>query len=155
MWWYFHLWCASSWATQKSDHHGDYWSNSELILEDRRISPKSIAEQLGTSRKRVGSFIHEDLTWGSSGNWVSKCLNADQKRQRFQSSEQLLEFFGRDPYCCSLCRTGAEPPPNFHRLIQQVKDRTALCWVVCCHQSDYYLTKWTPNNIIQSSNHIF
>jgi len=32
----------------------------ELILEARRISAKSIAEQLGISRERVGS-IHEDL----------------------------------------------------------------------------------------------
>ena len=33
----------------------------ELILEDRRISAKSIAEQLGISRERVGSIIQEDL----------------------------------------------------------------------------------------------
>ena len=33
----------------------------ELILEDRRISAKSIAEQLGISRERVGSIIHEEL----------------------------------------------------------------------------------------------
>jgi len=33
----------------------------ELILEDRQISAKSIAEQLGISRERVGSIIHEDL----------------------------------------------------------------------------------------------
>ena len=33
----------------------------ELILEDRRISAKSIAKQLGVSRERVGSIIHEDL----------------------------------------------------------------------------------------------
>jgi len=33
----------------------------ELILEDRRISDKSISEQLGISRERVGSIIHEDL----------------------------------------------------------------------------------------------
>jgi len=33
----------------------------ELILEDCRISAKSIAEQLGISRERVGSIIHEDL----------------------------------------------------------------------------------------------
>jgi len=33
----------------------------ELILEDRRISPKSIAEQLDISSERVGSIIHEDL----------------------------------------------------------------------------------------------
>ena len=33
----------------------------ELILEDRRISAKTIAEQLGISRERVQSIIHEDL----------------------------------------------------------------------------------------------
>jgi len=33
----------------------------ELILEDRRISIKSIAKQLGISRERVGSIIHEDV----------------------------------------------------------------------------------------------
>ena len=32
-----------------------------------------------------------------SAKWVPKCLNADQKRQRCQSSEQLFEFFRRDP----------------------------------------------------------
>ena len=33
----------------------------ELILEDRRISVKSIAEQLCISRERAGFIIHEDL----------------------------------------------------------------------------------------------
>jgi len=54
---------------------------NELILEDRRISAKSIAEQLGISRKRVGSIIHEDMDMRKlSTNWVLKCLNTDQKR---------------------------------------------------------------------------
>ena len=70
----------------------------ELILEDHRISAKSIAEQLGISHERVGSIIHEDLDMQRlSAKWVLKCLNADQKRQWCQSSEQLLEFFGHDP----------------------------------------------------------
>ena len=70
----------------------------ELILEDGRISVKSIAEQLGISRERVGSIIHEDLDkWKFSAKWVPKCPNADQKLQRCQSSEQFLEFFRRDP----------------------------------------------------------
>jgi len=70
----------------------------ELILEDRRILAKSIAEQLGISRERVGSNIHEDFDMRKlSAKWVPKCLNADQKRQRCQSSEQILEFFQRDP----------------------------------------------------------
>jgi len=66
-------------------------------LEGRRISGKSIAEQLEISRERVGSIIHEDLDMRKlSAKWVPKCLNADQKRQRCQSSEQILEFFRRD-----------------------------------------------------------
>jgi len=70
----------------------------ELILEDCRISAKSIAEQLGILRERVGPIIHEDLDMRKlSAKWVPKCLNADQKRQRCQSSEQRLEFFRRDP----------------------------------------------------------
>ena len=50
-----------------------------IILEDRRISAKSIDEQLGISRDRVGSIIHEDLDmWKLSAKWVPKCMNADQ-----------------------------------------------------------------------------
>ena len=66
-----------------------------LILEDRRITFKSKAEQLGISHERVGSIIREYLEMRKlSAKWVLKCLNVDQKRQRCQKSEQLLEFFG-------------------------------------------------------------
>jgi hypothetical protein len=62
----------------------------EVILEDRRISAKSIAE-----RERVGSIICTDLDMRKlSAKWVPKCLKADQKRQRCHSSEQRWEFFG-------------------------------------------------------------
>jgi len=47
----------------------------KLILEDRRILAKSIAEQLGSSREWVGSIIHEDLDMCKlSRKWVPKCL---------------------------------------------------------------------------------
>jgi histone-lysine N-methyltransferase SETMAR len=70
----------------------------EIILEDSRISAKSIAEQLDISRGRVGSIIYEDLDMRKlSAKWVPKFLNANQKRHRCQSSEQLLGFFLRDP----------------------------------------------------------
>jgi len=76
----------------------------ELILEDRRISAKSIAEQLGISHERVGFIIHEDLDMRKfSAKWVPKCLNVHQKRQRCKSSEQLLEFFSAgaiEMICC-------------------------------------------------------
>ena len=70
----------------------------EQILEDLRISTKSIAEQLGISRERVGSIVHEDLDKRRLyAKWAPKCLNTNQKRQRCQSSEQVLESFRCDP----------------------------------------------------------
>ena len=48
----------------------------ELILDDRRISAKSIVEQLGISSERVGSIIHEDVDMRKlSAKWVPKCQN--------------------------------------------------------------------------------
>ena len=51
---------------------------------------------MGISRERGGSIIHEDLDMRKlSAKWVPKCLNADEKRQRCQSSaEHLRNFFG-------------------------------------------------------------
>ena len=40
----------------------------ELILGDHPFSAKSISEQLGISRERVGSIIHEDLDTPRSGS---------------------------------------------------------------------------------------
>jgi len=52
----------------------------ELILEDRRITAKSIAEQLCILHEQVGSIIHEDLDMRKlSAQWIPKCPNADQK----------------------------------------------------------------------------
>ena len=70
----------------------------ELIFEDYWILAKSITEQLGISCEWVESIMHEDLDMRKrSAKWVLKYLNADQKRQWCQSSEQLLEFFRRNP----------------------------------------------------------
>jgi len=65
----------------------------ELILEDRRISLKSIVEQLGILCERAGSTILEDFDMRKhTAKCVPKCLNADLKRQRCQSSEQDSAF---------------------------------------------------------------
>ena len=71
---------------------------NEIILEVHRISSKSLAEQLGISRERVGTIIHEDMDMRKlSAKWVPKCLNADQKRLLCHTSEQIWNFFGRYP----------------------------------------------------------
>ena len=67
----------------------------ELILEDGRISAKSIAEQLGISHERVGSIILEDLDMRMlSAKWVPKCPNADQKVNGATRLSNLWNFFG-------------------------------------------------------------
>ena len=56
----------------------------ELILKGDWISAKSIAEQLGISRERVGSIIHEYLDMRKlSAKWIPKCLNEDQNVDAF------------------------------------------------------------------------
>ena len=70
----------------------------EMTLGACQISAKSIAEQPRILHERAGSIIHEDLdVWKLSTKWVPKYLNADQKHQWCQLSEELLEFFRRDP----------------------------------------------------------
>ena len=50
----------------------------KLILEDRQISAKSIAEQLGISHEQVESILHEDLDVRKlSAKLVPKCLNVN------------------------------------------------------------------------------
>ena len=67
-------------------------------MEDRQILAKTIVEQLGISCEQIESIINEELDmWKLSAKWAPKCLNVDKKRQRCRSSEQLLEFFRRDP----------------------------------------------------------
>ena len=67
----------------------------ELILEDHRISAKSIAEQLGISRELVGSIIHENLDMRKlSMKWVFKCLNTTQKVNVASCLSNVWNFFG-------------------------------------------------------------
>ena len=67
----------------------------ELILEDRRISAQSIAEQLGIPYERVGSIIHEDLDMRKlSAKWVPQCLNADHNVTGASRLSSLWIFFG-------------------------------------------------------------
>jgi hypothetical protein len=69
----------------------------ELILEDRRISAKSIAEQLGISREWVGSIIHEDL------NMLVACFLPGWAKDL----SALLYSILCSPY---FCNTPSQPP---------------------------------------------
>jgi hypothetical protein len=93
-------------------------------LEDRRISAKSIAEQLGISRERAGFNIQENWDMRKlSATWVPKCLNADQKRPRCQSSEQLtclgFQCLDHSPYSPDLA------PSDYHLIPGLKNNRNA------------------------------
>lgn len=69
----------------------------EMILENRRISIRIIAETLKLCKERVGKIIHEDLDMNKlSAKWIPKCLNSDQKQRRVQSSKVILSHFARN-----------------------------------------------------------
>ena len=68
----------------------------KLILEDRRISAKSIAEQLRISHERVGPIMHEDLDMRKlSAKWAPKCLNADKKVNGASRLSNIWNFLAR------------------------------------------------------------
>ena len=64
---------------------------NEIILEDCRISAKSIAEQLGISCERVGCIIHGDLDMRKrSAKWAVKERNLSTRRTLWQSATTNL-----------------------------------------------------------------
>jgi hypothetical protein len=64
-------------------------------LEDRRISAKSIAEQLGFSHEQVESIIHEDLDMRKlSARKVQKCLKRIKNVKGASRLSNLWHFFG-------------------------------------------------------------
>ena len=66
----------------------------KLILEDYRISAKSIAEQVGISREQVGSIIDEGLDIQKlTTKWVPTCLNTDKKVSGAGCLSIFLNFF--------------------------------------------------------------
>jgi len=85
-WWFFPLLYASSLTTTPEIIDQIH----ELILEDRQISVKSIAEQLSISRERVRSITHEDFDKrnsprsGSRNTWTRiKNVNGASRLSNF------------------------------------------------------------------------
>jgi hypothetical protein len=62
-------------------------------LEDRRISAKSIAEQLGISREQVGFIIHEDLGMQKVTNRVL-FLHDNAPAHRVLATQKKLAYLG-------------------------------------------------------------
>ena len=68
-----------------------------MVLDDRRMKVREIAETIGISKERVGYILHEELDMKRlCARWVPRLLTADQKRTRMKICEQCLERFNEN-----------------------------------------------------------
>lgn len=76
----------------------------DLVLADRRISAKRVAEIVGISDERVRHILHNILDMRKlSAKWVPKCLQADQKRKRVETARDIINRFdGRENFVTRL-----------------------------------------------------
>jgi len=69
----------------------------DMVLDDRRMKVREIADTIGISKKRVGYILHEELDMKKlCTRRVPRLLTADQKRTRMKISEQCLERFNKN-----------------------------------------------------------
>jgi len=68
-----------------------------MVLDDRRMKVREIAESIGISEERVGYILHEELDMKKlCARWVPRLLTADQKRTCMKISEQCLERLNKN-----------------------------------------------------------
>jgi len=60
----------------------------DMVLDDRRMKVREIAETIGISKERVGYTLHEELDMKKlCARWLPRMLTADQKRTCMKISE--------------------------------------------------------------------
>ena len=96
-WWFFHLWCPSSWTSQNSDHRGDYWTNSRANLV-RRPDFGSINSQ-ATGHLTWAGWVFHSRRFGHAealcevGPEMAECRSKTSKVPVVWAN---LEFFRHD-----------------------------------------------------------
>jgi histone-lysine N-methyltransferase SETMAR len=69
----------------------------DMILDDRRMEVREIAETIGISKDYVRYILHEELDMKKfCARWVPRLLTADKKRTRMKISEQCFERFNEN-----------------------------------------------------------
>jgi len=67
-----------------------------MVLDDRQMKVREIAETIGISKECVGYILHEELDMKKlCARWVPHLLTADQKCTCMKISEQCLEHFNK------------------------------------------------------------
>ena len=69
-----------------------------LVLNNRRIKVAELASEYGISNGSVYTIIHEHLGMSKvSARWVPRNLNMQDRQQREESSQELLEVYNANP----------------------------------------------------------
>ena len=70
----------------------------DVVLADRRVKIREIADIVNISIERVQNILHEKLDMKKlSARWVPRLLTVEQKRNRMKTSEHCLDMFKRNP----------------------------------------------------------
>lgn len=69
-----------------------------MVLNDRKLKVREIAEAMRMSKERVGNILHEHLLMRKLlARWVPRVLTVEQKENRVIASERGLAIFKRNP----------------------------------------------------------
>lgn len=70
----------------------------DMVLEDRRVKLREIAEAVGISVERVCHILHNELHMNKlCARWVPRILTPEQKRNRMTMSQRALELYNKNP----------------------------------------------------------
>jgi len=65
----------------------------QLVNEDRHITTRNLAEEVGISKERIGHILHEELGMRKlCKKWVPHVLTEEHRRKRIEVSKQLLQI---------------------------------------------------------------
>ena len=69
-----------------------------IVLNDRKVKVRELADMLKISAERVHHILHEHLQMKKlCARWVPRLLTIDEKQRRVDDSERNLELFQRNP----------------------------------------------------------
>ena len=69
-----------------------------LVLNNRRIKVAELASECGISNGSVYTIIHEHLGMSKiSARWVPRILNMQDRQQRVESIQEILEVYNDNP----------------------------------------------------------
>ncbi|XP_012060732.1 PREDICTED: uncharacterized protein LOC105623969 [Atta cephalotes] len=70
----------------------------DIVLADRRVKIREIANIVKISTERIQNVLHETLGMKKlSAKWMPRLLTVKQKRNRMKTSKHCLDMFKRNP----------------------------------------------------------